>query len=163
MYLHEKLTEDERKCLSTTMAFYDKLNMDDLAHRVNFEYLYQRFGRGDFSALQENMEWLVGATLRIAQVILMHNAKALKEITNILIILSKRINAEIIKEEHLELCAIREVGRIISFTLANAGINSIKQLINPNNKWTIINILGSEQLAERIIKNAKKSIEISSF
>ncbi len=163
MYLHEKLTEDERKCLSTTMAFYDKLNMDDLAHRVNFEYLYQRFGRGDFSALQENMEWLVGATLRIAQVILMHNAKALKEITNILIILSKRINAGMIKEELLELCAIREVGRIRSFTLANAGINSIKQLINPNNKWTIINILGSEQLAERIIKNAKKSIEISSF
>ena len=38
--------------------------------------------RGDFSALQENMEWLVGATLRIAQVILMDDVKALKEISN---------------------------------------------------------------------------------
>jgi hypothetical protein len=28
-------------------------------------------------------------------------------------------------------------------------------LINPNNKTTIANILESEQLAERIIKNAK--------
>jgi replicative superfamily II helicase len=156
MYLNEKLTEEERKCLGTTMAFYDKLNMDDLSYRINFEYLYQRFGRGDFSALQENMEWLIGATLRIAQVILIHNAKALNEITNILIILLKRINAGMVKEELLELCTIREIGRIRSFALANAGINSIKQLINPNNKWTITNILESNQLAERIIENTKK-------
>ena len=33
-----------------------------------------------------------------------------------------------VKEELLELCAIREIGRIRSFTLANAGINSIKKL-----------------------------------
>jgi replicative superfamily II helicase len=157
MYLHEKLAEEERKCLGTTMAFYDKLNMDDLLNRINFEYLYQRFGRGDFSALQENMEWLVGATLRIAQVILIHNAKALKAITSILITLSKRINAGMVKEELLELCAIREIGRIRSFALANVGINSVKQLVNPNNKWTIANTLESNQLAERIIENAKKN------
>ncbi|HXS61085.1 MAG TPA: hypothetical protein VN703_09790, partial [Candidatus Sulfopaludibacter sp.] len=54
------------------------------------------------------------------------------------------------------LCTIREIGRIRSFALANAGINSIKQLINPNNKWTITNILESNQLAERIIENTKK-------
>ena len=128
MYLQEKLADDERKCLCTTMAFYDKLNMDDIAYRAKFEFLYQRFGRGDFAALQENMEWLVGATLRIAKVILVKDAKALEAISNMLITLSKRINAGMVKEELLELCSIREIGRIRSFILANAGINSIKQL-----------------------------------
>ncbi len=156
MYLQEKLADDERKCLCTTMAFYDKLNMDDIAYRAKFEFLYQRFGRGDFAALQENMEWLVGATLRIAKVILVKDAKALESISNMLIILSKRINAGMVKEELLELCSIREIGRIRSFTLANSGINSIKKLVNPNNRWTVANILQSEQLAERIIENAKK-------
>jgi replicative superfamily II helicase len=155
MYLEEKLTEDERKCLCTAMAFYDKLNMDDIAYRASFESTYQRFGRGDFAALQENMEWLIGATLRIAQFILIDDIKALKTISNMLITLSKRINAGMVKEELLELCSIREIGRIRSFTLANAGINSINKLINPNNKATIANILESEQLAERIIKNAR--------
>ncbi len=155
MYLEEKLTEDERKCLCTAMAFYDKLNMDDIAYRASFESTYQRFGRGDFASLQENMEWLIGATLRIAQFILIDDIKAFKTISNMLITLSKRINAGMVKEELLELCSIREIGRIRSFTLANAGIDSINQLINPNNKVTIANILESEQLAERIIKNAK--------
>jgi replicative superfamily II helicase len=155
MYLEEKLTEDERKCLCTAMAFYDKLNMDDIAYRASFESTYQRFGRGDFAALQENMEWLIGATLRIAQFILIDDIMALNTISNMLITLLKRINAGMVKEELLELCSIREIGRIRSFTLANAGIDSIKKLINPNNKATIANILESEQLAERIIKNAK--------
>ena len=155
MYSEEKLTEDERKCLCTAMAFYDKLNMDDIAYRASFESTYQRFGRGDFAALQENMEWLIGATLKIAQFILIDDIKALKTISNMLITLSKRINAGMVKEELLELCSIREIGRIRSFTLASAGIDSINQLINPNNKVTIANILESEQLAERIIKNAK--------
>jgi replicative superfamily II helicase len=155
MYSEEKLTEDERKCLCTAMAFYDKLNMDDIAYRASFESTYQRFGRGDFAALQENMEWLIGATLKIAQFILIDDIKALKTISNMLITLSKRINAGMVKEELLELCSIKEIGRIRSFTLASAGIDSIKQLINPNNKVTIANILESEQLAERIIKNAK--------
>ena len=155
MYSEEKLTEDERKCLCTAMAFYDKLNMDDIAYRASFESTYQRFGRGDFAALQENMEWLIGATLKIAQFILIDDIKALKTISNMLITLSKRINAGMVKEELLELCSIREIGRIRSFTLARAGIDSINQLINPNNKVTIANILESEQLAERIIKNAK--------
>ncbi|MDQ6724374.1 MAG: DEAD/DEAH box helicase [Thermoproteota archaeon] len=157
MYLEEKLTDDERKCLCTTMAFYDKLNMDDIAYRTRFEFLYQRFGRGDFAALQENMEWLVGATLRIAKVILVHDIKTLEAISNILITLSKRMNAGMVKEDLLELCSIREIGRIRSFILANAGIHSIKQLIDPNNKWIITNVLESEQLAERIIDNAKKN------
>ena len=124
------------------MAFYDKLNMEDIAYRARFESAYQRFGRGDFAALQENMEWLVGATLRIAQIILINDAKALEEISNMLITLSKRINAGMVKEELLELCSIREIGRIRSFTLANAGINSIKQLINPNNKENNSQYLG---------------------
>ena len=102
----------------TAMAFYDKLNMDDIAYRASFESTYQRFGRGDFAALQENMEWLIGATLKIAQFILIDDIKALNTISNMLITLSKRINAGMVKEELLELCSIREIGRIRSFTLA---------------------------------------------
>ena len=157
MYLQQKLTEDERKCLCTSMAFYDKLNMDDIEYRANFESLYSRFGRGDFAALQENMDWLVGATLRIAKVILTHNATSSVEITNILLTLSKRIDAGMVKDDLLELCRIREIGRIRSLALANAGIKSVKQLINPNNKRTVSHALESEQLAERIIDNAKKN------
>ena len=63
------------------------------------------------------------------------------------------------RENILELCIIKEIGRIRSFTLANAGINSIKKLINPYNKHTIDNIFRSEQLTKRIIENAKKNIE----
>ena len=58
------------------------------------------------------MEWLVGATLRIAKVILVKDAKALEAISNMLITLSKRINAGMVKEELLELCSIREIGSI---------------------------------------------------
>jgi replicative superfamily II helicase len=157
MYLQQKLTEDERKCLCTSMAFYDKLNMDDIEYRANFESLYPRFGRGDFAALQENMDWLVGATLRIAKVILTPNSASSVEITNILLTLSKRIDAGMVKDDLLELCRIREIGRIRSLALANAGIKSIKQLINPNNKRTVSHALESEQLAERVIDNAKKN------
>ena len=157
MYLQQKLTEDERKCLCTTMAFYDKLNMSDIERRTTFESLYPRFGRGDFAGLQENMEWLVGATLRIANVILNSNAESFVEITKMLSTLSRRINAGMVKGDLLELCGIREIGRIRSFALVNAGIKSLKQLIDPNNKRVISNALESEQLAERIIDNAKKS------
>jgi replicative superfamily II helicase len=157
MYLQQKLTEDERKCLCTSMAFYDKLNMDDIEYRTNFESLYPRFGRGDFAALQENMDWLVGATLRIAKVILTPNSASSVEITNILLTLSKRIDAGMVKDDLLELCRIREIGRIRSLALANAGIKSIKQLINPNNKRTVSHALESEQLAERVIDNAKRN------
>ena len=156
-YLQEKLPEDERKCLCTAMAFYDKMNMEDIEYKASFDSLYQRFGRGDFSAIQENMEWLVGATLRIAKVILRNDAKSLQSISNILITLSKRINAGMVKEELLELCGIREIGRMRSFALANAGIKTISQLINTNNKRTIATVLESEQLAERLIDNAKKA------
>jgi replicative superfamily II helicase len=62
-----------------------------------------------------------------------------------------------VKGDLLELCGIREIGRIRSFALVNAGIKSLKQLIDPNNKRVISNALESEQLAERIIDNAKKS------
>jgi replicative superfamily II helicase len=157
MYLQQKLTDDERKCLCTTMAFYDKLNMDDIERRATFESLYPRFGRGDFAGLQENMEWLVGATLRIAKVILNTNAASYDEITHMLSTLSRRINAGMVKDDLLELCGIREIGRIRSYVLVNAGIKSLKQLINPNNKRVVSNALESEQLAERIIENAKKS------
>jgi replicative superfamily II helicase len=157
MYLQQKLTEDERKCLCTSMAFYDKLNMDDIEYRANFESLYPRFGRGDFAALQENMDWLVGATLRIAKVILTPNSASSVEITHILLTLSKRIDAGMVKDDLLELCRIREIGRIRSLALANAGIKSIKQLINPNNKRTVSHALESEQLAERVIDNAKRN------
>ena len=157
MYLQQKLTEDERKCLCTSMAFYDKLNMDDIEYRANFESLYPRFGRGDFAALQENMDWLVGAALRIAKVILIPNSTSSVEITDILLTLSKRIDAGMVKDDLLELCRIREIGRIRSLSLANAGIKSIKQLIDPDNKRTVSHALESEQLAERIIDNAKKN------
>jgi len=157
MYLQQKLTEDERKCLCTSMAFYDKLNMDDIEYRANFESLYPRFGRGDFAALQENMDWLVGATLSIAKVILNNNTASFVEITNMLLTLSKRISAGMVKDDLLELCRIREIGRIRSLALVNAGIKSLKQLVNPNNKWTVSHALESEQLAERIIDNAKRN------
>ncbi len=156
MYLQEKLTEDERKCLCTTMAFYDKINMEDIEYRSSFDSLYQRFGRGDFSALQENMEWLIGATLRIAKVILTTNTKTLATISNILNILSRRINSGMVKEDLLELCGMREIGRVRSLALANVGIKTIKHLVNPDNKWLIANVLESEQIAERIIANANK-------
>jgi len=158
MYFNENLSEDERKCLCTTMAFYEKLNMQDISQKSRFESMYQRFGRGDFTSLQENMEWLVGASLKIAQVILL-DIKNREIISKMLLTLSRRINAGMVKEDLLELCLIKEIGRIRSFTLANAGINSIKKLINPYNKHTIDNILGSEQLTKRIIENAKKNIE----
>ena len=158
MYLNENLSEDERKCLCTTMAFYEKLNMQDISQKSIFESMYQRFGRGDFASLQENMEWLVGASLKIAQVILIDN-KNREVISKMLLTLSRRINAGMVKEDLLELCNIKEIGRIRSFTLANAGINSIKKLVNPYNKQTIDNILGSEQLTKRIIENAKKFTE----
>jgi replicative superfamily II helicase len=156
MYLQEKLPEDERKSLCTAMAFYDKMNMEDIEYKASFDSLYQRFGRGDFSAIQENMEWLVGASLRIAKVILIADAKALESISNVLTTITKRIKAGMVKEELLELCSIREIGRIRSFALANAGITTISQLINTNNKRTIATVLESEQLAERLIDNAKK-------
>jgi replicative superfamily II helicase len=156
-YLQEKLPDDERKCLCTAMAFYDKMNMEDIEYKARFDSLYQRFGRGDFSAIQENMEWLVGAAQRIAKVILTTaDANALHSISNILTTLTKRINAGMVKEELLELCSIREIGRMRSFALANAGIKTINQLISTNNKRTIATILESEQLADRLIDNAKK-------
>ncbi len=62
-----------------------------------------------------------------------------------------------VKEELLELCGIREIGRMRSFALANAGIKTISQLVNTNNKRTIAAVLESEQLADRLIDNAKKS------
>jgi replicative superfamily II helicase len=71
--------------------------------------------------------------------------------------LSRRINAGMVNDDLLELCGIREIGRIRSYVLVNAGIKSLKQLINPNNKRVVSNALESEQLAERIIENAKKS------
>jgi replicative superfamily II helicase len=154
MYISENLEEDERKCLSTTMAFYEKLNMQDISQKSRFESLYQRFGRGDFASLQENMEWLVGASLKIAKVIITDN-KSYEVISKMLSILSRRISSGMVKEDLLELCNIKEIGRIRSFTLANAGINSIEKLVNPYNKRTIDNILGSEQLTKRIIENAK--------
>jgi replicative superfamily II helicase len=156
MYLQEKLPEDERKCLCTAMAFYGKMNMEDIEYKASFDSLYQRFGRGDFSAIQENMEWLVGASLRIAKVILTADEKVLQSISNVLTTLIKRINAGMVKEELLELCSIREIGRMRSFALANSGIKTISQLINTNNKRTIATVLESEQLAERLIDNAKK-------
>ena len=156
-YLQEKLPEDERKCLCTAMAFYDKMNMEDIEYKASFDSLYQRFGRGDFSAIQENMEWLVGATLRIAKVILRADAKSLQSISKILITLANRINSGMVKEELLELCGIREIGRMRSFALANAGIKTISQLVNTNNKRTIAAVLESEQLADRLIDNAKKA------
>ena len=64
MYFNENLSEDERKCLCTTMAFYEKLNMQDISQKSKFESMYQRFGRGDFASLQENMEWLVGCFIK---------------------------------------------------------------------------------------------------
>jgi replicative superfamily II helicase len=155
--LQEKLPEDERKCLCTAMAFYDKMNMEDIEYKASFDSLYQRFGRGDFSAIQENMEWLVGATLRIAKVILRADAKSLQSISKILITLANRINSGMVKEELLELCGIREIGRMRSFALANAGIKTISQLVNTNNKRTIAAVLESEQLADRLIDNAKKA------
>jgi replicative superfamily II helicase len=155
-YLQEKLPDDERKCLCTTMAFYGKMNMEDIEYKARFDSLYQRFGRGDFSAIQENMEWLVGAALRIAKVILTTDANAFHSISNILITLTKRINAGMVKEELLELCSIREIGRMRSFALANAGIKTISQLISTINKRTIATVLESEQLADRLIDNAKK-------
>lgn len=155
MYIQSKLSEDERKCLCTSMAFYDKLNMYDISHRSFFESLYQRFGRGDFTALQENMEWLVEASLRISKVILT-NFKIQNVISNMLSILAKRISSGMIKEELLELCSIREIGRVRSVLLENAGINSIDQLLNPTNRHTISSILGSEHLSARVIENAKK-------
>lgn len=138
-----------------TMVFYDKLNMRDLEQKSTFESLYHRFGRGDLLALQENIEWLLGATLKIAQVILIHNTKALEGITSILTTLSKRINAGMVKGELLELCTLKEIGRIRSYFLSKSGINTIKQLIDPNNKLTVVNILESEPLTKRIIENAK--------
>jgi replicative superfamily II helicase len=156
MYLQEKLTEDERKCLCTTMAFYDKINMEDIEFRSSFDSLYQRFGRGDFSALQENMEWLIGAALRIAKVILATSTKTLAAISNILNTLSRRINSGMVKEDLLDLCSIREIGRVRSFALANVGIKTIKQLVSPDNKWLVAHVLESEQIADRIIDNANK-------
>lgn len=156
MYIDSNLNEDERKCLCTAMAFYDKINMIDISSKPFFESLYQRFGRGDFVSLQENMEWLVGASLSIAKIILRNNFKTQKVILNMLNTLSKRISFGMIKEELLDLCRIREIGRMRSFLLANAGIRSIEQLIDPDNKSTILHILGSEQLSYRIIENAKK-------
>ncbi len=155
MYTNENLTDDERKCMSTAMVFYDKLNMRDLEQKTIFESLYHRFGRGDLLALQENMEWLLGATSKIAQVILIHNKRALKAITDILITLSKRINSGMVKEDLLELCTLKEIGRIRSHFLSKSGINTIKQLVDPKNKWIVVNILESEQLTKRIIENAK--------
>jgi replicative superfamily II helicase len=155
-YLQEKLPDDERKCLCTTMAFYGKMNMEDIEYKARFDSLYQRFGRGDFSAIQENMEWLVGAALRIAKVILTTDANAFHSISNILITLAKRINAGMVKEELLELCSIREIGRMRSFALANAGIKTISQLISTINKRNVATVLESEQLADRLIDNAKK-------
>ncbi len=136
------------------MVFYDKLNMRDLEQKSTFESLYNRFGRGDLLALQENMEWLLGATLKIAQVILIHNTRALEGITHILTMLLKRINTGMVKEELLELCTLKEIGRIRSYFLSKSGINSIQQLVDPKNKWTVTNILESEQLTKRIIENA---------
>jgi replicative superfamily II helicase len=131
--------------------------MEDIEYKASFDSLYQRFGRGDFSAIQENMEWLVGAAQRIAKVILpTADANALHSISNILTTLTKRINAGMVKEELLELCSIREIGRMRSFALANAGIKTINQLISTNNKRTIATILESEQLADRLIDNAKR-------
>jgi replicative superfamily II helicase len=138
------------------MAFYAKLNMDDILQKSSFESLYQRFGRGDFTSLQENMEWLVEASLKISKVILISNFKTQKVISDMLNILSKRISFGMIKEELLELCSIREIGRIRSILLQNAGIISINQLINPYNKWTITNVLGSEQITRRVIEDARK-------
>ena len=60
--------------------------------KSRFESLYQRFGRGDFASLQENMEWLVGASLRIAQVIVL-DIKNREVISKMLLTLSRRINA----------------------------------------------------------------------
>lgn len=131
--------------------------MDDIEYRANFESLYPRFGRGDFAALQENMDWLVGATLSIAKVILNNNTASFVEISDMLLTLSKRISAGMVKDDLLELCRIREIGRIRSLALVNAGIKSLKQLVNPNNKWTVSRALESEQLAERIIDNAKRN------
>jgi replicative superfamily II helicase len=155
-YLQEKLPDDERKCLCTAMAFYGKMNMEDIEYKASFDSLYQRFGRGDFSAIQENMEWLVGAALRIAKAILTTDANALHSISNILITLTKRINAGMVKEELLELCSIREIGRMRSFALANAGIKTINQLISTKNRRTVAAVLESEQLADRLIDNAKR-------
>ena len=51
--------------------------------------MYQRFGRGDFASLQENMEWLVGASLKIAQVILLDIKEPRSYFKNVIDIIKK--------------------------------------------------------------------------
>ncbi len=163
MYFLQDVSDDERRCLSTAMAFYAKLNMDDIEYKENFEYLYQKFGRNDFVFMQENMRWLLGATANIAKIYTTvtkanNDGELTKTILEMLTALDERIGNGMVKETLLELCKVREIGRIRSLFLSRAGMTSIHQLIEPMNRPIIIKIIGSEQIADRIIANAKSIV-----
>lgn len=160
MYQTEKLSEDERKCLCTSMAFFDKLNMEDIEYKTSFEYMYSRFGKGDFVALQENMEWLIGATLKITKVIL-NDTESIQKIYGMLLTLLKRITFGMVKDDLIELCSVKEIGRIRALLLSKHGIRTIKQIVNPYHFNILVNVLDSKNLAERIVNNAKQNTTTS--
>jgi replicative superfamily II helicase len=175
MFFLQEISDDERRCLSTAMAFYAKLNMEDIEYKENFEYLYQKFSRNDFVFMQEIMQWLLGASLNIAKVVVVASSSSvhdrensgssnggdgeLKAILDLLTTLNERIDNGMVKEELLELCRVREVGRIRSLFLSRTGITSLSQLIEPKNRQLILKVVGgSEQITNRIIANAKSII-----
>lgn len=154
-FLDTDMEDGARRVLCTTMAFLDKMEMKDLDNRDSFDSKYENFGTGDFASLQDLSEWLLSAAVSMTKVIVKDDS-AQKRVIKMLNILIARIHNDMVKENLLELCSIRGIGRVRSRALAHEGILTLAQIIEPANRKKIVNALGSEKLAESTIKAAEK-------
>ncbi len=154
-FLDTDMEDGARRVLCTTMAFLDKMEMRDLDDKDSFDSKYVNFGTGDFASLQDLSEWLLSAAVSMTKVIVKDDSTQ-KRITRMLNILIARIQNGMVKENLLELCSIRGIGRVRSRALAHEGVFTLAQIMEPANRKKIVNALGSEKLAESTIKAAEK-------
>jgi helicase len=121
----------------------------DWVNEINEDSIVNRFktSRGDINAIVQEMRWMLYAAREIDKLLATGLYRQLK-------ILEMRVRYGV-KEELLELCSLRGIGRIRARALFDHNIKNLKDI----NSASVAKLKGIEDFGDRLARSVKKQAE----